>query len=74
MYPPDLILDNLPENSNLSLINPVENPTEFLTVLKLPNVLLISNEGLSDAAFVKILMLPPKAAGPFVEVPTPLWT
>jgi len=44
MYPLDLILDNLPDNSNLSLINPVENPTEFLTVLKLPSVLLISNE------------------------------
>jgi hypothetical protein len=69
MYPLDLILDNLPDNSKLSLINPVENPTEFLTVLKLPSELFISNEALSDAALVKIFMLPPKAAEPLVEVP-----
>ena len=72
MYPLDLILDNLPDNSKLSLINPVENPTEFLTVLKLPSELFISNDAFSEAALVKILMLPPKAAEPLVEVPTPL--
>ena len=35
IYPLDLILDNLPESSNLLFINPVEKPTEFLIVLKL---------------------------------------
>ena len=52
MYPLDLILDNLPESSNLLFINPVEKPTEFLIVLKLPMVLFISNVGFSEAALV----------------------
>ena len=57
----------------MSFINPVEKLTEFFTVLKLPSELFISNNATSDAAFVWIFILPPKAAEPFVDVPTPLW-
>ena len=52
---------------------------EFATKYDLPIKQVIaagdsSECDVADAAFVKILILPPKAAEPFVEVPTPRWT
>ena len=74
MYPSEFIFDKRPDNSKWLLNNPVENFSVFLKVLKLPTLELNDANVSSWAASVKMFKVAPKAADPFVEVPTPLWS
>ena len=74
IYPSEVILDRRPLNSKPLSEIPVENLIVFLSVLKLPTLEASCAYDFSDALSVSRLILAPKAAAPFVDVPTPRCT